>query len=477
MGRAPEKPLHPLSPGTCVGAWCIVSLQGQGGHGAVYRAVPVGREHAAPVALKLSLYPWGFRFTREVELLSRLSHPGIPRLLDQGVVPHPPGLQYPFFVMEWVEGLTLYDWAQQQAPPCREVCRVLSQLARALEALHVSGGVHRDVKGDNVLVRLSDRRPVLIDFGSGHFQGAERITWQSRAPFTPAYQSPQAFLFDIGLEQHQDGYYPPSAADDLFALGVTAYRLVMGDYPPPMKARQDEAGTWHVTRPDLRPLLENNPQVEPVLREWILQLLSEAPEARGTAAQAAEALEAVAPEHAPAPLARPWPVAEVVPPSSPARVDGGTRAQRGPPLRTARVRKPGLALAAVGVYAVLLWSLWLVLSPPGATSALTDAGTTAVGDTSPHGPQASSPPPEEKEPVAQQAPPRLRPGQTRPDKKGQCPGRKQVSINGGCWVELLPMTAEECAENDYVFFKGRCFAHAFDPPRKTRPTSRPAQEP
>ena len=73
--------------------------------------------------------------------------------------------------------------------------RVLAQLARALEALHAEGAVHRDVKGDNVLVRLLDRRAMLTDFGSCHFQGAERLTWQSLPPVTPAYLSPQAALF------------------------------------------------------------------------------------------------------------------------------------------------------------------------------------------------------------------------------------------------------------------------------------------
>jgi serine/threonine protein kinase len=483
MGRAPEQPLHPLSPGTRVGAWRVVSPQGQGGHGAVYRAVRVGKEHSGPVALKLSLFPWGFRFAREAELLSRLSHPGIPRLLDRGVVLHPPGLQYPFFVMEWVEGMPLYAWAEQHAPSCREVCEVLAQLARALEALHVSGGVHRDLKGDNVLIRLLDRRPVLIDFGSGHYPGAERITWQSRAPFTPGYVSPQAYLFDIGLERNRDGYYPPSPADDLFALGVTAYRLVMGDYPPPMRARQDEAGTWHVTSPDPRPLLESNPRVEPLLREWILRLLSQTPEARGTATQAAEALEAEVAERVPELLAESQPAAEALPPNSPTPVDAGTRPERATPLKPAQVWKPWLATAAAGACAVLLWSVWPALGPVS-TNALEasdarapDAGTAAVGDNSSAKPQASKQPPTEKKPIAQEALPEPRPGQARPDKKGQCPGRKQVPINGGCWVEQLQMTAEECAENYFVFFKGKCFAHANAPPRKPQPTSSPAKEP
>jgi serine/threonine protein kinase len=147
-------------------------------------------------------------------------------------------------------------------------------------------------KGENILVRLSDRRAVLVDFGSCHFQGAERLTWQSLPPVTPEYLSSQAVLFYIHSLRHPEGYYPPSAADDLYALGVTAYRLVMGQYPARIDARQDEQGAWNATSPDPRPMLESNPQVEPALREVIVRLLSSAPEARGTATQVAEALEA-----------------------------------------------------------------------------------------------------------------------------------------------------------------------------------------
>jgi hypothetical protein len=78
--------------------------------------------------------------------------------------------------------------------------------------------------------------------GSGHFQGAPRLTWQSLPPGTYEYLSVQACRFEISLARHRDGYYPPSPADDLYALGVTAYRLVMGQYPPPLDAVEDEEG-------------------------------------------------------------------------------------------------------------------------------------------------------------------------------------------------------------------------------------------
>jgi len=191
MNRTPKPPTPLLPVGTQVRAWRVVALEGQGAYGAVYRAVPVGSESAGPVALKMSVSPWDARFVREAELLSRLSHPGIPRLLGRGVLRHAvSGAEHPWLAMEWVEGPSLYAWAEQHAPSYPELCRVLAQLARTLEAVHAAGAVHRDVKGDNLLVRLSDSRPVLIDFGSGHIQGAERLTWQALAPVPVASVGP-----------------------------------------------------------------------------------------------------------------------------------------------------------------------------------------------------------------------------------------------------------------------------------------------
>jgi len=450
--------MHPLAPGTQVGAWRVQALHGQGAFGALYRAVSVDPQRPEPVALKVSLSPWDLRFGREAKLLSRLSLPGVPRLLDSGVVRHASGNEYAFLVMQWVEGTPLYAWAQQHAPSFRERCQVLARLSRTLEALHASGVVHRDVKGDNVLVQLSDRLPVLIDFGSGYYEGAARLTWQSLPPGTPEYLSPQACRFEMSLGLHPNGYYPPSPADDLYSLGVTAYRLVMGQYPPPVDTQEDEEGYWHLIRPDFRPLLESNPRVGPRLRELILRLLSETPEARGTAAQAAKELEAIAEERVPPPAA------------SPPSVERGRR-----PVWT-RAWKPGLAVAAVGVCAVLLWNVARGPTSPQRVSASAPWASDAVGDTSPAEPQAPPAPSQEKKPVAQDTLPEPRPGQTRPDKSGRCPGRKQVPINGACWMDVSSsVSAEECVENDGEFFKGRCYGPVHASPKKPQPTSNPPE--
>ncbi len=461
--------MHPLASGTRFGRWRVQAFEGHGAFGAVYRAERVGFRHSEPGALKVSLLWWNGRMKREVELLTRLSHPGIPRLLDRGQPRPSSGDEYPYFVMEWVHGTPLYAWAEQSAPSPWQLYRVLAQLARALEAVHAIGGVHRDVKGDNVLVRLSDRSPVLIDFGSCHFHGAPRITWESLAPFTPEYLSPQAWLFELRLARDRDSYYPPSPADDLYALGVTAYRLVMGQYPPPLKAQRDEDGSWHVSCPNPRPLLEDSPRVEPRLREVILRLLSETPEARGTAAQIAQALEAVANEHREAPT-----------PTSPVEKPQHSRIPERP-----RDLMPWLALAAAAGLAMVLWSLTWSLSvlsspvsansPGQAQAQPPDAGTAAVGDSAPAAPP-SSPPPSGAQSVSQDdfiPDPKQPRRQAIPDAKGRCPGRKQVAFDGGCWMRQAPMTAEDCRAGGYTFLEGKCYAPVLELPQKAVPTSAP----
>jgi len=155
-----------------VGAWRVQSLRGRGTYGIVYRAV--SQEHPGPVALKLSVYPADERFEREVELLSRIRHPSVPRLLDAGVWQSPLGGAHPFIVMEWVEGEPLYAWAARRNPSSRQVLALLAQAAGALQAIHEVNAVHRDVKGDNMLVRPSDGRLFLTDLGAGYFAEAAR---------------------------------------------------------------------------------------------------------------------------------------------------------------------------------------------------------------------------------------------------------------------------------------------------------------
>ncbi|MBN1209665.1 MAG: serine/threonine protein kinase [Myxococcaceae bacterium] len=467
MKSPPTPPPHPLClpPGTRVGDWYVLDCLGQGSYGAVHRALHVGQEHAGPVALKLALYPWDPRFMREVALLSLVHHPGVPRLLGHGFWKHPAGTTHPYIVMEWVDGTPLYDWAREHTPSSHQLLQLLAQLARALEATHSVGALHRDVKGDNVLVRRSDGQALLMDFGAGHYQGAARLTWQSPPPGTPAYRSPEAGLFWIRSVREPHACYQATPADDVFALGVTAYRLLTGDYPPAAEPQEDETGTWHMEPPLLRAPRELNPRVDPLLSAVTLRMLSLAPGERGTARELAEALEAAARRMGP----------ELDPPLR----EAATPRARGRPRTRARVWVPACALAMLGAL-LLLWNRGAVETRHGDAPAKArvaskpdapDAGTSAVGEAAPSTLPAAVQPPAKREAITQDTPPKPFPGQSRPNEKGQCASHEQVPINGACWFELRSKDAASCEQNGYVVLKGRCFAPAFPPRRKPPPMS------
>jgi hypothetical protein len=454
-----------LPPGTVVEEWLVVGCHGHGAYGIVYRAVRVGEEAAGEVALKVALYPWDPRFMREVALLSLIHHPSVPRLRGQGFWKHPSGTVHPFIVMEWVEGTPLYEWAREQLPTSQQVCQVLAHLARALQATHEASAVHRDVKGENVLVRSSDGRAVLTDFGAGHYSNAARLTWQSMPPGTPAYQSPEARLFQLLSIRSPGAHYVGRPADDVFALGVTAYRLVTGGYPPSPEPQVDGQG-WHMVPLYLPPPHVLNPQVEPQLGGLILRMLSLAPEARGTAGELAEALEAAA--------GGTEPEVEV-------HAGGPVLAVRARPQVRGLSWRAGLVLAGVGVF--LAFGIGLAVSVLSQEAAWKERvawgseraaeGPAGLGGSVSEAPLASVQEPSEQEAIGQELPPKPRPGQIRPDARGQCPGRKQVPINGGCWVELSGPDAEECEQNGYVLIKGQCYAPALETRRKPPPTSEP----
>ena len=133
---------------------------------------------------------------------------------------------------------------------------------------------------------------MLMDFGSGNYPCTGRLTWQPLPPGTPLYQSPQALWFERTAVPTQEARYQATPADDVYALGVTAYRLVTGEYPPGHLLWKEPDGTWRLEEDAQPSPRERNPRVDPQLSALILRMLSLSPEARGTAGELAEALEA-----------------------------------------------------------------------------------------------------------------------------------------------------------------------------------------
>ncbi|WP_224362893.1 serine/threonine-protein kinase [Hyalangium versicolor] len=485
MSSAPPSSLHPaaLPVGTLLGCWRIAGWAGRGSHGVVYRAVPADREHAAPVALKLALLPRNPRFAREAELLSRLRNGSIPRFWEQGEWQSPSGDFFPYVIMEWVDGLPLYAWARQQPFSLSQASQMLAHLARALQGIHAQGAVHRDVKGDNILVRRMDGRAMLIDFGTGLYPEAETLTPPDAFPGTPAYRSPESGLFELQNLRARSARYRAGPADDLYALGVTACRWLTSEYPQFSDPFQDAQGLWRMESVKLPQALA---QLEPSLRAPVQRLLSVRPEERGSVQQFAEEMERLArprpvlavPAAEPSP---PVPSPEVKPPLSEVPVGQKLPADSVHPRRTARWMWPALATAAASL-AVALWASWGVLeqlsqqfsalsSTPGGSQS--DAGTAGLGDTVSTAASLDAPEPSLPT-VAEESLPEPIPGQTQPDSKGRCPLRRQVALNGACWVPIEP---EECAAAiaNGQLFRGKCYVPAL--PRGRRSTSEPNPKP
>lgn len=194
-----------------LGPYDIVAPISRGGGGVVYRAKH--RSSGDVVALK-ALYRVApvdqQTLRREIFTLSRLTHPGIVRLLDHGF--HE-GL--PWYAMELLDGPTLQaDWAAAQEPP-RLVIPIVAQLCETLAFLHGEGIVHRDLKPANIVLR-QPQQPVLVDFGlaTRFASGLARESLQAGGDLsgTIDYMAPEQFRGEF-----------VDARADLFSLGCILY--------------------------------------------------------------------------------------------------------------------------------------------------------------------------------------------------------------------------------------------------------------
>jgi WD40 repeat protein len=199
----------------------VLAELGRGGMGVVYKArqlqldrlvalkMILNGEHAGREALA--------RFRGEVEAIARLEHPNLVYVYEVG---EQEGM--PFFSMEFVAGGTLAARIAGRAQPPREAARMVETLARAMNAVHLRGVVHRDLKPGNLLL-AADGTPKITDFGlAKRLDAAGSPTLSGSILGTPSYMAPEQALGDskrIG----------PST--DVYALGAILYEMLTGRPP------------------------------------------------------------------------------------------------------------------------------------------------------------------------------------------------------------------------------------------------------
>ena len=221
------------------GRYRILDLLGFGGMGIVYRSTAEGSGEVVALKTVRVQEPGAVAsIRREIHALSRVRHPGVVRILEQGVE-----AGCPWYAMDLIEGQTLHAYLEATrqsageaeplradpralSPFLRESLSVLQKLSSTLAYLHGWGLVHRDLTPLNVMVRPDDT-PVLVDFGivlESAFAGRDVLRRADVAGGTSAYMAPEQILAT-----------PVDARADLYAFGCILYKAVTGR-PPFMEA-------------------------------------------------------------------------------------------------------------------------------------------------------------------------------------------------------------------------------------------------
>lgn len=212
-----------------IGPYRLIKPIGEGGMGTVYLAEqerPLRRK----VALKLirrGLHTPELlaRFDIERRALAILDHPNIARVFDAGTtMPH----GHPFFVMEFVDGLPINRYCEENALDIRGRLKLIQQVCEAIQHAHSKAIIHRDIKPANVLITEQDGKPVprVIDFGVAKAVGTTSADETMATGFgsvvgTLRYMSPEQAIYSPDLD----------ARTDIYAVGVLLYELLTGTTP------------------------------------------------------------------------------------------------------------------------------------------------------------------------------------------------------------------------------------------------------
>lgn len=236
MGAPLDAGVGPELSGQRIGPYQVLRELGQGGMGTVWLAQRVDGRFDAQVAIKFlkpGLLGNGLssRFAREGQILGRLSHPHIARLLDAGL--HEGG--QPYLVLEYVAGQPIDKFCSQQGLDLQGRIRLFLDVLSAVAHAHSHLILHRDLKPSNILVTTAGQVK-LLDFGIAKLlvdatQAQEEtppteLTQHAGSAFTPQFAAPEQ------IQQSE-----VTTATDVYALGVLLYLLLSGRHPTEGRTR------------------------------------------------------------------------------------------------------------------------------------------------------------------------------------------------------------------------------------------------
>lgn len=231
--------------GSQIGPYKLIKILGEGGMGSVWAAEqghPVKRLVALKL-IKLGLDTRGIlaRFEAERQALAMMNHSNIAKVFDAGATVG----GRPFFVMEFVDGIPITTYCDQQRLSPRGRLELFIPVCQAVQHAHQKGIIHRDLKPSNILVGEVDGRPEpkVIDFGvakaTSHPLTEQSLHTEAGAIVgTPEYMAPEQAEID-----NQD----IDTRADIYALGVILYELLAGR-PPFSRKEMQKAGLLEILR-------------------------------------------------------------------------------------------------------------------------------------------------------------------------------------------------------------------------------------
>jgi eukaryotic-like serine/threonine-protein kinase len=223
-----------LVQGTRLGPWRILARIGAGGMGEVYKAERADGAFEMSVAIKLirsRKKDLARLLESERQLLARLNHASIARLIDGGMADD----ERPYLVMEWVDGRTLDEWMREETISPERCLAVFSEVCEAVAFAHRSLVVHGDIKPANLAIGR-DGQVRLLDFGVAQLlddEGEDRLP----SALTPGFAAPEQLNGE-----------PVSTASDIFSLGALLHWLVFGHAPGQKKGPPVPRKTWSTFR-------------------------------------------------------------------------------------------------------------------------------------------------------------------------------------------------------------------------------------
>jgi serine/threonine protein kinase/Flp pilus assembly protein TadD len=248
------------------GRYEILQLLGQGGMGSVYKARDSELDRL--VALKIIRPDLATnqeilqRFKQELILARQVTHRNVIRIFD---LSQADGLK--FITMEYLEGQDLRQVLREKGKLTpQEAARVILQICRALEAAHIEGVIHRDLKPQNIMLDQKGRAYVM-DFGIARSVHLPGMTQTGALVGTPEYMSPEQAKGEKLDER-----------SDLFSLGVILYELLVGQSP--YYSETPLATLWKRIQEKAKPLSEVDPTVPKALSDIVEKALEIEPKDR-----------------------------------------------------------------------------------------------------------------------------------------------------------------------------------------------------